>query len=1059
MTATRTAAAGPRAALLLRTFGDLQLERVEADGEASVLSRAGKVLPLLLHLAVQAGRPVARAQLADLLWSRADEGHARATLRQTLLNLKRLLGDDALEVTREAVRLREGAVVVDRDLFLAAEGRGDVDAMAAHYRGAFCARLALEDAPEFQLWVEGERERLRRLLVAALRAVPASEAAGLVRWTGAFLRAEPDAEEAVLLAFDALATAGDVRGAREVLEAHRLRLAASGESLSAPLEQRRQRLARAATVVSQALPVRDGPLGSVPARGAGDPLAMLADRAVAREGALDTLLHHLELARQGTLQRMVVHAPAGMGKSRLLSEFEARLRLRGLRVVRVRLVPGMRAVPYGALAELVRHVGGLPGAIGIGEPSAATLLEFVPELREQFPAVRPAAHRGDDLRRLRAQAFADLVEAVAEDRLVAVLLDDEHHMDAESRAVFAAANLRRGLRLLWLATTQGPGDGAEAIHLTLEPLGRADVAALLSHAAAAPDAAWWERYVERLVDVSGGVPQRLLQAVRGAVAAGRLAIADGRWTAADPDALLAAPLPATSGATSASLPAPQRQVLALLALWRRPLEEDALLELVARLDGGTSADARRSALSELEALGLLAPRAGAWVLAHDSIADEVLGSLQSEARMALLRALVHWTMVSERVSWPTVEHVAFLCGEQGAVDQAGLLVRALSRRRALRALDLYGRPLARRVALAAGRPEWREPLYRSLGWWARRSRPAAAALSAAAAVGAVALAWLLAMLQPRLALEAEPLAELQADGVVEFHVLPRVAVVDGFGRRLDAYRDRIVVRGLGGQLTGDTAQPLHGGRVQFRQLAAREVYRDPANPSDTFALRFSGGVLLRPLTVPVRGAWRADRYEETLAPVELFANGQPVGADRRVTLAVGDSLRVALTFAYTTVYATANYIVGAAATWLPRETSVIRLAGLPSPVRDAWRTVHFTLAPASAPGHHHVVVAGGMEDTVDHLFSCTNWTVGDPVWHDGNDLVDLSEAAVQAGNARNRLETQYIVKGYEKPQSELLVDGRPRPRSRGHPVPIREKRLVPGFVLEVDVVVPTLAGR
>lgn len=64
-------------------------------------------------------------------------------------------------------------------------------------------------------------------------------------------------------------------------------------------------------------------------------------------------------------------------------------------------------------------------------------------------------------------------------------------------------------------------------------------------------------------------------------------------------------------------------------------------------------------------------------------------------------------------------------------------------------------------------------------------------------------------------------------------------------------------------------------------------------------------------------------------------------------------------------------------------------------MQGAWQTVRFTLPPAP-PGHGHLVLVFGAEDSAAHLMSATNWAVGPPVWGDGNDLAGMPEADVQA---------------------------------------------------------------
>ena len=68
-----------------------------------------KVRALLAYLAVEADRPHRRGLLASLLWPNSPERAARASLRNALANLRRVIGDrDAqppfLHITREMVQ-------------------------------------------------------------------------------------------------------------------------------------------------------------------------------------------------------------------------------------------------------------------------------------------------------------------------------------------------------------------------------------------------------------------------------------------------------------------------------------------------------------------------------------------------------------------------------------------------------------------------------------------------------------------------------------------------------------------------------------------------------------------------------------------------------------------------------------------------------------------------------------------------------------------------------------------------------------------------------------------
>lgn len=101
------------ASLHASLFGNFTLTR--ADG--SVIPVAGKrAQALLAMLCLAPGVAFDREQLSQLLWRGKFRAQARASLRQTLLELKKILAgacDEPFEVTRERVCLRPGVVHTD----------------------------------------------------------------------------------------------------------------------------------------------------------------------------------------------------------------------------------------------------------------------------------------------------------------------------------------------------------------------------------------------------------------------------------------------------------------------------------------------------------------------------------------------------------------------------------------------------------------------------------------------------------------------------------------------------------------------------------------------------------------------------------------------------------------------------------------------------------------------------------------------------------------------------------------------------------------------------------
>ena len=101
------------AAFRASLFGSFRFRR--ADGsEIAIANRRARVI--LAMLCAQAGRPIDREILSKLLWPGRFEAHAKASLRQCLLDLGKLLaplGADILDVTRSTVGLNPGMIQTD----------------------------------------------------------------------------------------------------------------------------------------------------------------------------------------------------------------------------------------------------------------------------------------------------------------------------------------------------------------------------------------------------------------------------------------------------------------------------------------------------------------------------------------------------------------------------------------------------------------------------------------------------------------------------------------------------------------------------------------------------------------------------------------------------------------------------------------------------------------------------------------------------------------------------------------------------------------------------------
>ncbi|MDX1616692.1 MAG: BTAD domain-containing putative transcriptional regulator, partial [Candidatus Promineifilaceae bacterium] len=156
--------------LKLALLGHLQ---IELDGRPVSLT-SSKALALLAYLAV-GGRPYSRSALAGLLWPEKTESQARRNLRVALTRLRQAVGDH-VEADRKSI-----AFAADRSHWLdvrvlqqaAAHLEDNAAARAALdlVRGDFLEDLHVRDAPEFEVWLLGQRERLRRQARQIMRAL------------------------------------------------------------------------------------------------------------------------------------------------------------------------------------------------------------------------------------------------------------------------------------------------------------------------------------------------------------------------------------------------------------------------------------------------------------------------------------------------------------------------------------------------------------------------------------------------------------------------------------------------------------------------------------------------------------------------------------------------------------------------------------------------------------------------------------------------------------------------------------------------------------------------
>lgn len=203
----------------LALLGRLDL-RDPGGAECRQLLRRPKLVALLAYLA--AARPHGfhrRDSLVAVFWPDLDQQHARNALRQAVHHLRAALSPDVVqtrgdeELALDSARIRCDLVVF-REMLSAGRATEALE-MAG---GELLPGFHLSDTPDFERWLDDEREHLRRQVVLGATEVARQEkeTGNLVRagyWARRAVEAVPYDEEALRLLLSVLDLAGDRAGA------------------------------------------------------------------------------------------------------------------------------------------------------------------------------------------------------------------------------------------------------------------------------------------------------------------------------------------------------------------------------------------------------------------------------------------------------------------------------------------------------------------------------------------------------------------------------------------------------------------------------------------------------------------------------------------------------------------------------------------------------------------------------------------------------------------------------------------------------------------------------
>lgn len=472
--------------IVLRALGTAEID----TGVTTLTPSQEIVFAAALYLILERGKRVSRARLAGLLWPRVPEKARAHRLRQTILQLKKL--GIMVRADRDNLQLSQF------------DAQSDLEDLAAPDLAAVLRRDSLEFLPGYNPrlseplrdWVESKRGEVHaaatKILVSELeRSRLQADWPNVERTAAKCLSLDGYNETAVLAQAEAAAMRGGKRKAVSILDRYIADVGGTQSDLKLPATLLRRR-------VVERIPDRPALLNTDP------PF-------VGREIEMEALTRSFERARTGRGSGTLIIGEPGIGKSRLTAELGRFADLQGAQVHRVTCRRADVDRPLSLFVDIVPQLREMPGALGCA-PETFTWLKRLTEFEQ----------RSDDSRQIDSDtlfqnvraALFDLLDSVAEERCLVILIEDVQWLDNASARILIRMMEWCATRHLFFLLNSRPGnssfldyaDKARLTTVTLDPLKPVASTALLQAVALRPDDEPKPEFIDWCLAVAEGNP-------------------------------------------------------------------------------------------------------------------------------------------------------------------------------------------------------------------------------------------------------------------------------------------------------------------------------------------------------------------------------------------------------------------------------------------------------------------------------------------------------------------------------------------------------------------------